>query len=116
MIDILFLLLWWIFLLGLPAFCLYYKAFWYGIILFFLVAMGSIATHYYYRDAYPIGTIREDIMVRVGPHETYGTCGMFKANDKVVLCDMRDTWKQVQKIDCAVRGWIPQEYVTIDIS
>lgn len=124
MIDILFLLLWWLLFLVSSRISVYYKIFWYGIMIFFLVIIGAVVLHCYYRDAYPLGVIREDIVVRVGPDDTYGTCGIFKAKDKVVICDSRDAWKQVQKIDSSdwyysvggVRGWVLQEYVAIDIS
>lgn len=115
MIDVLFLLSWWALWLFLPTCSPHYKACCYGIALLLLTATGSLSTYYYYRNAYPLGIIHKDGILRVGPHETYGTCGIAKEHDKIVVCDVHDAWKQVQKVGSDVRGWIPQDYITTDV-
>jgi hypothetical protein len=121
MIDLLFLSCWWLLFLLSSHVPVYLRTLWYGTLITLLVITGSVVGYCYYRDAYPEAMISDEVTVRVGPHETYGVCGVFKAKDKVVVCDSHDNWKQVQKIYSShwyyaldtIRGWVPQESVVV---
>lgn len=119
MIDIVFLLLWWMLILLVPVVPVHYKKMCYGIIACLLFAGGIVTARGYYSILYPRGVIVRDVAVQVGPHETYGTCGFLKADDKIIVGEIVGTWRQVKKM-CSfcdyvsvgtICGWVPQEYV-----
>jgi uncharacterized protein YgiM (DUF1202 family) len=115
MIDIIFLGMWWALLLVIvPKAAVHVRAMIFMIIM--VAGVGFIVAHCYYDVLYPSYVMKDDIVLRIGPGEQYGSCGGCKKLDVVRVLRSQGGWKCIIKKSSfqewlqgtCPRGWVPE--------
>jgi uncharacterized protein YraI len=101
-----FLAMWWIVALGYSA---TWTRTWRYTWLIIMALLGIFTLKNYRATWYPRRHVSEDTLVRVGPHESYGTCGTMASHSEVVIYDTQHDWSKIGF--GSLMGWIPSRVI-----
>jgi hypothetical protein len=105
MISLCFLVVWWL-LIFIPTYSNHgmLKMIQYAVLVVLLLYFGIVTIKGYYATWYPCCAVRQEAMLRVGPGETYMSCGALQegATVRVTRCDR--AWYRV--VGDGGEGWV----------
>jgi hypothetical protein len=106
MIAVAFLVVWWMIALGYSA---TWSRMWQYAWLIALGLLGACTINNYLTTWYPRRYVCEDTIVRVGPNETYGSCGSVTSHSEIVIYQTQHDWSKIGFRSLV--GWIPSHAI-----
>jgi uncharacterized protein YraI len=105
MIAVISIATWWLFLLGTFFVADARMWLWKRVLIPLVLLTSAFASLHYARILYPFCSLTEDVLMRVGPDESYGCLAALHRNDEVMVYSSQNGWSKIKNKNTI--GWVP---------